>query len=208
MHHAGIAASMLAAWNLVVFAVYGVDKFAAKQNKRRVSEKTLLLLAVFFGSAGALLGMLLFRHKTTRMKFKIVVPLLLLAHSIAILFGMTAVHPQISPAVASRAPTTEPSAYRKITPAEAKERMEDDNAVILDVRTAEEFQESHITGAILIPQTDIVRLAPELLPEKDTTILVYCRSGVRSALAANALVELGYTNVYDFGGILDWPYAL
>ena len=60
--------------------------------------------------------------------------------------------------------------------------------------------------AILIPDTDIVEKAPEMLPDKAQTILVYCRSGVRSARAANALIELCYIHVYDIGGIIDWPY--
>jgi rhodanese-related sulfurtransferase len=93
--------------------------------------------------------------------------------------------------------------YRKITPAEAQDMMGED-AVILDVRTQEEYAEGHIPDALLLPDTELKQRAEELLPDKDQTILVYCRSGRRSASAAKLMVELGYTEVYDFGGILDW----
>jgi len=96
--------------------------------------------------------------------------------------------------------------YQKITPVEAKAMMDGGEVVILDVRTEAEFAEAHIAGAVLLPDYDIEPLAPELLPDKDETILIYCRSGRRSEIAANALIEMGYTNVYDFGGIIDWPY--
>ncbi|MDF2589255.1 MAG: Rhodanese domain protein [Anaerocolumna sp.] len=99
--------------------------------------------------------------------------------------------------------------YSKITSEEANEMMEDDNSItILDVRTAEEYNSGHIEGAINIPDTEIVDKALELLDDKTDTILVYCRSGRRSALAAANLVKLGYTNVYDFGGIIDWEYDI
>ena len=78
--------------------------------------------------------------------------------------------------------------------------------VILDVREQDEFDESHIPGAILIPHGQIKELAPSMLPDKDQLILVYCRSGRRSKIAAEALEEMGYTNIKEFGGINDWPY--
>ncbi len=94
--------------------------------------------------------------------------------------------------------------YREISGEEAAEMMTGD-VIILDVRTQEEFDEGHIENAILLPHDQIKELAPELLPDKDATILVYCRTGGRSNSASNALVELGYTGVYDFGGITtDW----
>lgn len=97
--------------------------------------------------------------------------------------------------------------YTKITANEAKEMMNGNNAVtILDVRTEEEYKTGHIKGAILIPDTEITNKAKELLTNKSATIMVYCRSGRRSANAAAKLIELGYTNVYDFGGIIDWKY--
>lgn len=94
--------------------------------------------------------------------------------------------------------------YQKITAEEAANKMTGE-AVILDVRTQAEFDEGHIPGALLLPDSEITRRAEEVLPDKGQTVLVYCRSGRRSALAAKALVGLGYTEVYDFGGILDWP---
>ena len=101
------------------------------------------------------------------------------------------------------------SDYTKISAKEAKEMMDKESAItILDVRTEEEYNTSHIEGAILLPDTDILEKAEETLTDKSATILVYCRSGRRSALAAADLVELGYTNVYDFGGIIDWNYDI
>ena len=99
------------------------------------------------------------------------------------------------------------NSYEHITPAEAKEIMdESDGYVILDVRTQEEYDEAHIDGAILIPDYEIAAKAESILKDKNQLILVYCRSGRRSKNAAEALVKLGYTNVKEFGGIIDWPY--
>ena len=96
-----------------------------------------------------------------------------------------------------------------ITAEEAKQIMDNEQGyIILDVRTQEEYDEGHIPGAILIPNTEIETRAEATLPDKDQLILVYCRSGRRSKLAAEALAELGYTNIKEFGGILDWPYAV
>ena len=80
--------------------------------------------------------------------------------------------------------------------------------IILDVRSREEYDQGHIPGAILIPDTEIEAKAADLLPDKDQLILVYCRSGRRSKLAAQSLADLGYTNIREFGGILDWPYEV
>lgn len=96
--------------------------------------------------------------------------------------------------------------YTKITPKEAKEIMENENVIILDVRAQSEFDSERIDGAILIPDNEIEDDADEKLTDKSAKILVYCRSGRRSEAASKLLVELGYENVYDFGGILDWPY--
>lgn len=104
--------------------------------------------------------------------------------------------------------TKEP-AYMNITPAQAKELMDtEENYVILDVRTQEEYAESHIPGAILIPDYEIAETAETILKDKDQLILVYCRSGRRSKLAAQELEKLGYTNIKEFGGINDWPYEV
>ena len=99
------------------------------------------------------------------------------------------------------------NSYEQITPAEAKEIMDErDGYVILDVRTQEEYDEAHIDGAILIPDYEINAKAESILKDKNQLILVYCRSGRRSKNAASELVKLGYTNVKEFGGIIDWPY--
>ncbi len=99
--------------------------------------------------------------------------------------------------------------YMNITAAEAKEIMDSQEGyIILDVRTQEEYDEGHIPGAILIPNTEIEERAEEELTNKDQMILVYCRSGRRSKMAAEILVELGYTNIREFGGIIDWPYEV
>ena len=105
--------------------------------------------------------------------------------------------------------TMEPSSYQQITPEDAKTMMDEQgDYILLDVRTQEEFDEGHIEGAILIPDTEIGDRAEEELIDKESTILVYCRSGRRSKLAAQALADLGYTNIYEFGGIIDWPYEI
>lgn len=97
--------------------------------------------------------------------------------------------------------------YRKITAEEARLMMEDnENFILLDVRSEEEFKENRIKGAVLIPYTEITERIETEFSDKNALILVYCRSGRRSAIAANELVLLGYTNVYDFGGIIEWPY--
>lgn len=97
--------------------------------------------------------------------------------------------------------------YRKITPEEAKEMMVEGN-LVLDVRTLQEYNEGHIENSLLLPVDRIQEGELELLPDKDQVILVYCRSGNRSRTASKALIEAGYSNVYDFGGINDWPYEV
>ena len=97
--------------------------------------------------------------------------------------------------------------YVNITAEEARQIMDSKKGyIILDVRTQEEYDQGHIPGAILIPDTEIEAQAEKVLTDKDQLILVYCRSGRRSKLAAEALVELGYTNIKEFGGIIDCPY--
>jgi len=78
--------------------------------------------------------------------------------------------------------------------------------ILLDVRTPAEFLDIRIEGAVLIPDYELNGRAEAELPDKNAIILIYCRSGRRSAQSAKVLAELGYTNVYDFGGILNWPY--
>lgn len=99
--------------------------------------------------------------------------------------------------------------YVNISAKEAKEIMDSQKGyVILDTRTQEEYNEGHIPGAILIPYDEILEKAETVLQDKNQLLLVYCRSGRRSKLAAEDLVKLGYTNIKEFGGIIDWPYAV
>ena len=101
------------------------------------------------------------------------------------------------------------AAYMNITAEEAKQIMDsEDGYIILDARTQEEYDQGHIPGAIVISHEEIAEKAEEVLTDKDQLILVYCRSGRRSKIAAEALVELGYTNIKEFGGINDWPYEV
>lgn len=100
-------------------------------------------------------------------------------------------------------------AYEQISASQAKAIMDSEkNYVIIDARTQSEFDEGHIPGAILIPEYEVAERAESELPDKNQLILVYCRSGRRSKIAAQALVDLGYTNVKEFGGIIDWKYEI
>ena len=107
-------------------------------------------------------------------------------------------------------PTIHPEAiYMNITAAQAKEIMDTQTGyIILDTRTQEEYDEGHIPGAILIPYDEIAEKADAMLTDRNQLLLVYCRSGRRSKIAAQTLVELGYTNIREFGGIIDWPYEI
>lgn len=101
--------------------------------------------------------------------------------------------------------------YQKITPQQAKARMAEAGVIVLDVRMQQEYDAGHIANAVLLPLPLIEAgdaAVAKALPDKDAEILVYCRSGRRSAIAANALINMGYTNVLDFGGINDWPYEV
>ena len=99
--------------------------------------------------------------------------------------------------------------YEQISGAEAKALMDSESGyIIIDARTQEEYDEGHIPGAIMIPEYEIADRAEKELPNKDQLILVYCRSGRRSKIAAEELVKLGYTNVKEFGGIIDWEYEI
>ena len=103
----------------------------------------------------------------------------------------------------------EKAMYEQITAEEAKKIMDSgEEHILLDTREQDEFDEGHIPGAILIPYTEIENKAEEMLPDKDKLILVYCRSGRRSKIAAESLAKLGYTNVKEFGGIIDWSYEI
>ena len=97
--------------------------------------------------------------------------------------------------------------YQQISQEAAKEMMDTQDVIILDVREQDEYDSGHIPGAVLLPVGSIDEdTAAEVIPEMDSTVLVYCRSGNRSKTASSALAELGYTNIYEFGGINTWPY--
>ena len=99
--------------------------------------------------------------------------------------------------------------YVNITAEEAKQIMDSEEGyIILDVRIREEYDQGHIPGAIVISHEEITEKAEDVLTDKEQLILVYCRSGRRSKIAAEALLELGYTNIKEFGGIIDWPYEV
>ena len=101
------------------------------------------------------------------------------------------------------------ASYRQISQEEAKEMMDTQTVIILDVREKSEFDGGHIPGAVLLPVGAITEeTAAAVIPAKDSVVLVYCRSGNRSKTASQALAELGYTNVYEFGGINTWPYEV
>lgn len=98
--------------------------------------------------------------------------------------------------------------YEQISAKKAKEIMDTEkDYIIVDARTQSEFDEGHIEGAILIPEYEIAKRAEKEIPNKNAIVLVYCRSGRRSKIASEELVKLGYTNVKEFGGIIDWPYG-
>lgn len=139
------------------------------------------------------------------------VPLLLMLTTVLIFTGCSSGKVTTTDTTTNTEPATavisEAAIYHKISAEEAKQKMDSGDAlIIVDVRTEEEFKTGHIKGAIVIPNESISIEQPTLLPDKNATILVYCRSGNRSKQAADKLVEMGYTQIYDFGGLLEWPY--
>lgn len=105
--------------------------------------------------------------------------------------------------------STADNSYQQITQEEAKEMMDTQEVIVLDVREQNEYDSGHIPGAVLLPVGTIDEdTAAAVIPEKDSTVLVYCRSGNRSKTASSTLAKLGYTNIYEFGGINTWPYEI
>ena len=101
------------------------------------------------------------------------------------------------------------NSYQQITQEAAKEMMDTQEVLILDVREQHEYDSGHIPGSVLLPVGTIAEgTAAAVIDDLDTVVLVYCRSGNRSKTASQALAALGYTNVYEFGGINDWPYEI
>ena len=128
-----------------------------------------------------------------------------------ICFGMAAIKFCTARMKPNSAPITPQPSHKDtgvLTAEEAKQRMDENSeAIVLDVRTQEEYDQGHIPGAVCLPNEFITEDMPFPFA-KDTELLLYCRSGRRSAEAAEKLRELGFSNVYDFGGILDWPYDI
>ena len=175
--------------NILAFSFFGIDKSAAIQQKQRIPNRVLLLTAVFGGSLGSLVGMYTFRHKTKKWYYTITVPVLLLIQIVAAVLLLSSCG----------------SSYTRISQDEAMQMMQEQtDYLIVDVRRPDEFAEGHIAGAINVPSDDITDGMPELLPDKDQTLLIYCRSGNRSKEASKKLADIGYTNVYEFGGINTW----
>ena len=126
-----------------------------------------------------------------------------LATSLALLSGCT-----LSKTKKDAEDMSDKVAYHKISAEEAYEIMASQEVVVVDVRTREEYESRHIENAVLVPNESIGSEMPEALPDKEATLLIYCRSGRRSKDAAQKLLALGYQSVYDFGGVIDWPYEL
>ena len=97
--------------------------------------------------------------------------------------------------------------YKQISQDEAKKMIDDGGVIILDVREKEEYDAGHLKGAVLLPVGSITTdTAAKVIDSKDSVVLVYCRSGNRSKKASATLAKLGYTNIYEFGGITSWKY--
>ena len=126
-----------------------------------------------------------------------------LAASLALLAGCT-----LSKTKKDAEDMSDKVAYHKISAEEAYEMMVSQEVMVVDVRTQEEYDGGHIENAVLVPNESIGSEMPETLPDKEATLLIYCRSGRRSKDAAQKLLALGYQSVYDFGGVIDWPYEL
>ena len=127
-----------------------------------------------------------------------------LATSLALLSGCT----QSKTKADTAEDMTGKAAYQKISAEDAYEMMVSQEVVIVDVRTPEEYDGGHIPNAILVPNESIGDDMPEALPDKEATLLIYCRSGRRSKEASEKLLKLGYKSIYEFGGVIDWPYEL
>ena len=178
--------------NITAFAMYGIDKSAATRQKSRIPNKVLLGMAVIGGSIGALAGMYTFRHKTKQKKYTIMVPLILILQIAALMFLLSGCG-------------STGTSYEQISQKEAKQMMQEkSDYLIVDVRRPDEFAEGHIPGAINVPNESISDEQPAELPDKEQILLIYCRSGNRSKDASQKLADMGYTNVYEFGGINTW----
>ena len=139
------------------------------------------------------------------------IPRLIAGLSLATAMTLTLVacsQPMSSDTSSSSATSSTETGYTVIKPSEAKSMIDAGNVTVVDVRTQSEYEDAHIEGAVLVPLDTIGDGDIAALPDKDATLIVYCRTGVRSAQASAALVKLGYTHVYDMdGGITSWTYG-
>jgi rhodanese-related sulfurtransferase len=147
------------------------------------------------------------RYKRNRYLKRIILPIMLGA---VVLFGLTGCGTDnIKGNEVESIQEMETITYTQISADEAKSLMEKESDYrILDVRTETEFAEGHIPNAVLIPDYEIEAKAEAIITDKEQLILVYCRSGRRSKNAAKQLAAMGYSNVKEFGGIIDWPYEI
>lgn len=176
--------------NIAAFCMYGIDKSAAIKQKQRIPNKVLLGVAVIGGSAGALAGMYMFRHKTKKWYYTMTVPVILIIQIAAAVFLLSGCGS---------------AGYEQISQDEAMKMMQEESGyLIVDVRRPDEFAESHIAGAVNVPNETIEDEMPEALPDREQILLIYCRTGRRSKEASQKLADMGYTNVYEFGGINTW----
>ena len=176
--------------NIAAFCMYGIDKSAAIKQKQRIPNKVLLGMAVIGGSAGALAGMYMFRHKTKKWYYTMTVPVILIIQIAAAVFLLSGCGS---------------AGYEQISQDEAMKMMQEESGyLIVDVRRPDEFAESHIAGAVNVPNETIEDEMPEALPDREQMLLIYCRTGRRSKEASQKLADMGYTNVYEFGGISTW----
>lgn len=143
------------------------------------------------------------------MKKKVIVILALCG-----MMALSACSPQSTPSKSedagqssSSTAESEKTSFQTISADEAKKMMDAGDVTVVDVRTEDEYAAAHIPGAVLVPVESIGETAPASLPDADAVLLVYCRSGNRSKTASEKLAGLGYTKVYDFGGIQDWTYG-
>ena len=153
------------------------------------------------------------KKQTLQLNSKVVEETMMYKRIIASIFAIITMASLITGCAAKNQKTQETTAmtgtYQQITQDEAKRIMDTrDDYIIVDARDQYEYDEGHIKDAIVIPYTDIEDLAEQKLPNKEQLILVYCRSGRRSKIAAQSLADMGYTNVKEFGGIIDWQYGV
>lgn len=149
------------------------------------------------------------------MKLLPILAILIVVGLVASACAVRSANPQAtaSAAATSAAVTTTATAAtamaQLISPADAKKRLDSEQGIVLvDVREPDEYAEGHIKGSLLLPLDSLSELARTELPDKDAVLFVYCRSGRRSAIAASMLAGMGYTQVFDLGGIIDWPYEI